>query len=299
MDGAVVSFQRSMLFITLTILLSGAADEDAHAAGDAKRGEYLAKIASCAGCHTEDREGAVPYAGGRALKTPFGTFYGPNITPDHDAGIGNWSEADFIQAMRFGVRPDKAAYFPAFPYPSFTKITDSDLQDLWAYLRTLKPDKQPSRKHDLGLFFGWRFPLRFWKLLFFKPGPFIQDPVRSVTINRGAYLVQALGHCGECHTPRNILGAPKNGRFLAGGKGPDGKNVSNITPAHLKKWSDKELKDYLTTGILPDGDVANKTMGEVIQNATSKLTSDDLGALISYLRTVTPVADVPGKKSKS
>src|SRR5690242_17531439 len=133
------------------------------AQGDAKRGEYLSKAAGCLGCHTEDRKDATPFAGGRALKTPFGTFYGPNITPHPEAGIGRWTEANFIQALRHGVRPDGANYFPAFPYPSFTKITDGDMRDLWAYLRTLPPSGQASRKHDLGFFFGWRFLVGFWK----------------------------------------------------------------------------------------------------------------------------------------
>jgi mono/diheme cytochrome c family protein len=283
------------VLITIIIFLSMFARQgNAQPTGDVKRGEYLAKVANCIGCHTEDREGAVPYAGGRALKTPFGTFYGPNITPDNKAGIGSWTEADFIRAMRSGTRPDGAAYFPAFPYPSYTKITDSDLRDVWAYLRTLKPDKLPSKPHDLGFFFQWRFMVRIWKWLFFTPGPFVNDPGRSLTVNRGAYLVQAVGHCGECHTPRNFLGAPKNSRYLAGGVGPDNKKVPNITPAKLKKWGDQELRDYLTTGILPDGDVANKTMGEVIQNSTKQLTGDDLSALIGYLRSLTPLAYEPG-----
>lgn len=281
---------RKVLFIGLISFLLWLPGVSARAEGDVKRGEYLAQVADCLACHTEDREGAVPYAGGRALKTPFGTFYGPNITPDREAGIGRWSEADFIRAVRFGVRPDGAAYFPAFPYPSFTKITDNDLRDLWAYLRTLTPDKRPSRAHELGFFFQWRFPVRFWKRLFFTPGPFVNDPGRSPIINRGAYLVQALGHCGECHTPRNFLGAPKTNRYLAGGQGPDGKKVPNLTPTRLKKWSDPELKDFLTTGILPDGDVANKTMGEVIKNTTSRLTPADLNAVISYLRSLPPLA---------
>jgi mono/diheme cytochrome c family protein len=282
--------------ITIIILLTILTRQgNAQQAGDAKRGEYLVKVANCIGCHTEDREGAVPYAGGRALKTPFGTFYGPNITPDNKAGIGRWSEADFIRSMRSGVRPDGAAYFPAFPYPSYTKITDNDLRAMWAYLRTMiAPNKQVSKPHDLGFFFQWRFMVRIWKWLFFTPGPFINDPGRSPVINRGAYLVQAVGHCGECHTPRNLLGAPKSNRYLAGGKGPDGKKVQNLTPTRLKKWSDQEVKDYLTTGIMPDGDVANKTMSEVIQNSTKQLTGEDLSALIAYLRSLTPLADEPG-----
>jgi mono/diheme cytochrome c family protein len=124
--------------LATVLILSGSAAV-AFAQGDAKRGEYLAKAGGCVGCHTEDKQDAQPFAGGRALKTPFGTFYGPNITPDPNAGIGRWTEADFIRALRFGDRPDGANYFPAFPYTSFTRITDGDLKDLWAYLRTLKP----------------------------------------------------------------------------------------------------------------------------------------------------------------
>lgn len=282
---------KKVLFVGIICFLLWFPQGSAEAGGNIKRGEYLAKVANCIGCHTEDREGAVPFVGGRALKTPFGTFYGPNITPDCDVGIGRWAEADFIRAMRYGVRPDGAAYFPAFPYPSYTKITDNDLRDIWAYLRTVKPDKRPSQAHDLGFFFQWRFLIWFWKWLFFTPGPFENDPRQAPLINRGAYLAQAVGHCGECHTPRNFLGATKSNRYLAGGKGPDGKNVPNITPIRLQKWSDQEVKYYLTTGVMPDGDVANKMMNEVIQNATSVLKPDDMSALISYLRLLPRLAD--------
>jgi len=273
----------------LLALLFAATLENALAQGDAKRGEYLAKAGGCVGCHTEEKEGAVPFAGGRALKTPFGTFYGPNITPDKKAGIGNWSEADFIRAIRQGERPDGSNYFPAFPYPSFTKIVDSDLRDLWAYLRTLPPSARPSQEHDLWFFFGWRWTVTFWKWFFFTPGAFTNVPGLSGIANRGAYLVQALGHCGECHTPRNFLGGPKSSRFLAGGKGPDGKAVANLTPAALKKQSDKEIKDFLVTGLTAEGDVPAETMGEVIKNTTSQLTPADLDALIAYLRTLPPL----------
>ncbi len=262
---------------------------NAFAQGDAKRGEYLAKAGGCAGCHTEDKKDAVPFAGGRALKTPFGTFFGPNITPHPQAGIGSWTEADFFRAMREGDRPDGKNYFPAFPYTSFTKIVDRDLRDLWAFLRTLPPSARASQEHDLGFFYRWRFLVTFWKWFFFTPGPFTALPGLSDIANRGAYLVQALGHCSECHTPRNFFGGPKKSRFLAGGKGPDGKDVANLTPALLKKWSDKEVEDILTTGIDPEGDFVAETMGEVVRNTTSQVTPADLKALIAYLRTLAPV----------
>jgi mono/diheme cytochrome c family protein len=265
------------------------------AQGDPARGEYLARAGGCVGCHTEEQKGATPFAGGRALKTPFGTFYGPNITPHAEAGIGRWSEADFVRAMRHGERPDGASYFPAFPYPSFTRITDADLTHIWAYLRSLPPNGKANRAHDLGFPFGWRPLLRVWKWLFFTPGP-MGELQASAGVNRGRYLVHALGHCGECHTPRNFLGAPVKERFLAGGEGPEGKRIPNLTPARLKSWSDAELREYLTTGTTPDGDSASATMEEVIVNTTSKLTPEDLQALIAYLRSVAAVAEPPKEK---
>jgi len=257
------------------------------AQGDAKRGEYLAKAGGCLGCHTlEAKEGSsdkpVPFAGGRALKTPFGTFYGPNITPHPQAGVGRWSEADFVRAMREGRRADGANYFPAFPYPSFTLITDADLRDLWAYLRSLPPSSRPSREHDLGFFYRWRFTVTFWKWLFFTAGPMAANPA-----NRGEYLVRALGHCGECHTPRNFLGGAKKERFLAGAKDI----APNLTPTRLKKQGDGELKNFLTTGLTADGDVPAKEMGEVIANTTSKLTPQDLDAMLAYLRSLPPLPE--------
>ena len=260
------------------------------AQGDAKRGEYIAKAGGCFGCHTEEHEKAVPYAGGRALKTPFGTFYGPNITPHPQAGIGGWTEADFVRAMREGRRPDGAHYYPAFPYPSFTLITDPDLRDLWAYLRALGPSDRKSEPHELGFLYRWRFLLSFWKWLFFNPGPFVPDPALPAQLNRGRYLTTALGHCGECHTPRNFLGAPKRSEFLAGAKDV----APNLTPTRLKKWGEGDLRNFLTTGLTADGDVPAKEMGEVITNTTSQLAPEDLNAMIAFLRSLPPLPE-PGK----
>jgi len=281
--------RRGALAVLLVAVYGGAC-----AQGDAKRGAYLVKAAGCVGCHTETKKDATPYAGGRALKTPFGTFYGPNITPHPGSGLGRWSDADFSRAMRLGLRPDGAHYFPAFPYPSFTRISDADLADLWAFLRTLPPSARPNQAHELRFPFGWRFLVLGWKWLYFSPGAFMADAKRSAALNRGAYLVEALGHCGECHTARNFLGGPKRDRPLAGAaKGPDGDRVPNLTPARLKKWNDAELKGFLQTGLTPDGDVAAETMGEVIRNTTGELTPDDLAAMIGYLRALPPVADEP------
>ena len=285
------SLRKAVLAISLFVLCGQAMAQLASnaVADDVRRGAYLVDAGGCVGCHTVDRKDAVRFAGGRALKTPFGTFYGPNITPDRKAGIGAWTEAQFIRAMRYGQRPDGSNYFPAFPYPSFTKISDADLHDLWAYLRTLPPSSKPSRQHDLHFPFGFRFAVSVWKWLFFSPGAFTPSPRASTAINRGAYLVQALGHCGECHTPRNFIGGPKSGRALAGGKGPEGKSVANLTPTGLKKWSDVDLKEFLLSGLSPDGDVAAAAMGEVVTNTTSKLTPPDLASLIAYLRSLAPL----------
>ncbi len=274
------------------LLAAASAAALAATAGDAKRGEYLATAGGCVACHTATDKEAVRYAGGHALKTPFGTFYGPNITPHLQAGIGRWSEADFMRAMREGRRPDGAHYFPAFPYPSYTNIVDADLRDLWAFLRTLPPSARANQPHDLRFPFGFRFLLWGWKLLFFKPGPATTD-TGSTPVARGAYLVNALSHCGECHTPRNFLGGPKRDRFLAGGTGPDGKGVPNLTPFKLKKWGDAELKDFLTTGMTAEGDVTAEAMGEVVTNTTSKITAEDLAAIIAYLRTIPALPDEP------
>jgi mono/diheme cytochrome c family protein len=259
-------------------------------AQDAKRGEYVSKAAGCLGCHTEERKNAVSYAGGRALKTPFGTFYGPNITPHKEAGIGAWSEADFVRALREGRRPDGANLFPAFPYPSFTRMSDADLKDLWAYLRSLPASSRPSQPHELGFFYRWRFLVTIWKWFFFTPGPLVPDAAKSAVLNRGAYLVQALGHCGECHTPRNFLGGAKQSRFLAGAKLGE-TAVPNITPTRLKKLGDGELKDVLRTATTSDGDVLAESMSEVVRNTTSQLTEQDLDAMIAYLRSLPALPD--------
>lgn len=257
----------------------------AYAQGDVKNGQYLSKAAGCAGCHTLAKAGSVPFAGGRALETPFGTFYGPNITPDRETGLGSWTEADFRKALKTGTRPDGSHYFPAFPYASFAGMTDSDVRDLWSYFRSLPPTKQANRPHDLRFPFSLRPLVLFWKWLYL-PSATLQPPVQTnAELARGAYLVRTLGHCGECHTPRNFLGGPKADRVLAGATLAEGK-APNLTPARLKKWNDAELKSYLMTGMTPESDFASAAMNEVIVNTTSQLTAGDMAALIAYLRSL-------------
>ena len=261
-----------------------------HAQGNARSGEYIAKAAGCVGCHTDTQPGATPFAGGRALDTPFGTFYGPNITPHREAGLGTWSKEDFRRALRRGERRDGSHYFPAFPYPSYSGMADADIGDLWAYLRSLPPSDRANRAHELRFPFGWRPLVLAWKWLFFRPdAPLAGAPVGD-PVKRGSYLVRVLGHCGECHTPRNVLGGTDNARLLAGAKMQEGR-TPNLTPTRLKKWSDADLKKFLQTGVTPDGDVVAENMGEVIQNTTGQLTPDDLSSVVAYLRSLPPLPE--------
>jgi len=256
------------------------------------RGAYLATAAGCADCHTDAKNGGRPYAGGRALTTPFGTFYAPNITPDMVTGIGQWSDVQFLNALREGVRPDGSNFFPVFPYPSFTKITDGDVRAIKAYLFAQPAVRQANRAHDVAFPFSWRFLLSGWKVLFFNPGPFRPAPDRGETYNRGAYLVTALAHCGECHTSRNWFGAMEPSRFLAGTPhGPDGKAVPNITPNQetgIGKWSDDDIEALLKDGQTPDFDFVGGAMAEVVKN-TARLTDADRRAIAAFLRSVTAV----------
>lgn len=281
-------------------LVLGAEARGAEPSERVARGEYVFHAAGCRGCHTE-REGEAPFlGGGRALKTDFGTFYGPNITPDPEQGIGRWNEGDFVRAIRQGVSPEGYRYYPAFPYPSFTKMTDTDIDALWSYLRTVPPSPRPNRPHELRFPFRWRFLLRFWSWLYFEPGPLPSDGSNGPEQERGRYLVEALGHCGECHTPRNRLGGLKGGMKLAGNpRGPDGEAVPNLTPdteTGLGSWTAADLADLLRIGITRDGDFVGGSMSEVVDNSTSRLTDAGRRAMASYLKSIPPIRNLVSKK---
>lgn len=253
-----------------------------------ERGAYIFRAAGCSGCHSDPKRKDEPLAGGRALKTPFGVFYAPNITPDMEQGIGRWSVEDFVIAVREGVSPDGRHYYPVFPYTSYSGMSDRDILDLRAYLFTRPPIARASRPHEVKFPFNFRFLLGPWKALFFDSGPFPPAPQQDAQWNRGAYLVKHLGHCGECHSPRNFLGAVDGESKLAGNpKGPDGKKVPNITP-HPKDgigaWSDSDVTYFLKTGFFPDGDVAGGAMVDVIEESTSQLNDADRAAIAAYLR---------------
>ncbi len=258
-----------------------------------ERGAYLTAAAGCVACHTDAKAKGAPFAGGAALETPFGTFHAPNITPHPEHGIGAWSDADFVRALRQGISPDGRHYFPVFPYTSYTHMTAADAVAIKAYLFSLAPVARANRAHDIRFPFGWRFAQTFWKLMFFEPGPARADSSKTPEWRRGAYLVRALVHCGECHTPRNALGGMDRDLWLAGApKGTQGDATPNITPdkeTGIGGWSEEEIADYLEIGMDPDGDFAGSTMAEIIDHATGKLTPADRAAIVTYLRSVPPI----------
>ncbi|MEE8242240.1 MAG: cytochrome c [candidate division NC10 bacterium] len=289
--------------LALILLLFFAVQALSAEADGVKRGEYIFRATGGCTCHTEEEVGAF-LSGGRAIQTPFGAFYGTNITPDEETGIGDWGEPDFMRAMREGVSPRGAHYFPVFPYTSFTRIRHQDLLDLRAYLLTVTPVRKENRAHDVQPRFKWRPLLWGWKLLFFTPGEFQEDPARSAEWNRGAYLAQALGHCKECHTPRNLLGGLKENMAYAGSRqGPEGEAVPNITPdveTGIGTWTVEDVVFVLKTGFKPSGDNVEGLMAEMIDNGFKHLSDDDLRAIAVYLRSLPPVRnEVPSREKEA
>ncbi len=258
-----------------------------------ERGAYIFHAAGCKACHTDTKKKGPPLAGGRAIRTPFGTFYGPNITPDPLTGIGEWSDGDFIRALRSGVSPDGDHYYPVFPYTSFTKMTDRDMLDLKAYIFSLPPVRKRNRPHEVEFPFRFRVLLGLWKALHFTPGPFAPDRAKSAALNRGAYLAEALVHCGECHTPRTMTGGLDSAKWMAGtDDGPDGETVPNITPdaaTGIGEWDLDDIEFMLETGIRADADMVGSLMAEVVENGTSRLTAADRRAIALYLKSLAPI----------
>lgn len=251
-----------------------------------QRGAYLFNAGNCADCHTDTKNNGAPLAGGLAFTTQFGTFYSPNISPDKETGIGNWTEQDFIQAFRHGLSPSGSYYYPAFPFTSFTNMNDDDIKALRAYILTLRPVKAASKKHDTLLI---RPLMAVWRGLFFVPGPYVYDRSMDEVWNRGAYLVNGVTHCGECHTPRNMLGGFDKRAFLAGGevnkkKAPD---ITSDPNRGIGKWTLKDITSFLESGVTPQGDVVNEAMQEVISH-TKKMTAADRMAMAIYLKSVQP-----------
>jgi mono/diheme cytochrome c family protein len=271
-------------------LASQATAAPAPDAAELERGAYLVAAGGCVSCHTADHPDAPPLAGGRALATPFGTFYAPNITPDRDTGIGRWSVDDVVRALREGRRPDGQPYFPAFPYTAYAGLTEDDARAIGAWLLAQPAVRQAVPEHDLQWFLQSRWVMLAWNFLNFTPGAFTPDPARDAAWNRGAYLVRHLGHCGECHTPRNWLGGTDRSRELAGNPaGPEDAVVPNITPdtdTGIGAWSQDELVMFLGMGMTPDGDFTGASMGSVITDNTSRLTDGDRTAIATYLQSL-------------
>lgn len=257
--------------------------------GDAAAGETLFWAGGCASCHAApgaEGDAKLVMSGGVRLASDFGTFIAPNISPDPDAGIGAWSISDFANAMLAGVSPDGRHYYPAFPFTSYTRMTDRDIADLFAFLKTLAPSPVASLPHEVGFPFNIRRSLGGWKLLFFTDQPRVALAGADAQIERGQYLVEGPGHCGECHTPRNPIGGFAGDAWLSGAQNPDGEGViPNLTPGgkSISGWSASDIAYYLESGFTPDFDSVGGSMVDVQKNM-AKLTSGDRDAIAAYLK---------------
>jgi len=251
-----------------------------------KRGEYLSKAGDCIACHTDTKNHGQAFAGGLGIYTPFGTIYSPNITPDKTTGIGHWSDQDFIRAMHRGIAPDGSYYFPVFPFASFTKINKADLLAIKAYLFSLPAIQKANQANEMMWPFSWRFLQLGWRILFFRTGEYQQQTQQSAAWNRGAYLVQGLGHCGMCHSPLNLLGAEEKKYYLTGGF-IEGYYAPNITSSGLKEASLPEILAVFKAGkMLKGGGKVAGPMAEVNSNSLSYLRDDDLMVMATYLKQV-------------
>jgi mono/diheme cytochrome c family protein len=266
---------------------------------DLANGKEIFYAGGCTSCHAVPKQDdKTRLGGGLALRSPFGTFYVPNISSDPKDGIGGWSEAQFVTALNKGTSPGGEHYYPALPYTSYQRITFDDLRDLFAYLKTLPPVAGRVRDHDLPFPFNIRRLLGVWKFLFLDGEPFKPDPARSAKWNRGAYLVNGPGHCAECHSPRNMLGAIVAGERFTGGPAPDGQGgVPNITQFKLKEWSVADIAETLEDGTTADADRVGGSMVEVVRN-TSQLSAADREAMATYIKSLPPVEGFARPKAK-
>ena len=257
---------------------------------DLARGALVFHAGGCASCHAADGaegDARLVMAGGRSFPSDFGTFYAPNISPDPDFGIGRWSTIDFYNALHHGVSPDGRHYFPAFPYTSYVRATPEDIVSLHAFVMTLPATDAPNRPHDVGFPFSIRRSLGAWKWLFHDSEWVLEGDLSEEEL-RGRYLVEALGHCGECHTSRNVLGGLNYARWMAGAPNPTGSgNIPNVTPAKFD-WSLSDTVEYFTSGFTPEYDTAGGHMADVIENL-AQLPVEDRRAIALYLKRISPV----------
>ncbi len=260
-----------------------------------ERGEYLAKAADCMVCHTT--QGGKEYAGGLGFKLPFGTLYSTNITPDKETGIGNYSDQDFLNAVQRGKRHDGARLYPAMPYASYTYMTDADALAIKAYLFSLPPARAAAPANTLAFPFNQRWGMIFWSALFNPNTRYMPDTSKSPEWNRGAYLVEALAHCGECHTPRNLAFALDNRKKFGGAvtAGWRAYNISSDKATGIGGWSDDDVASYLSTGHAKGHGTASGPMGEAVDHSLSRMAPEDIRAIVTYLRSVPATAspDLP------
>lgn len=258
--------------------------------GDAEHGELIFRAAGCGSCHSAPEasgDDMFVLTGGRRFETQFGTFIAPNISPHPTAGIGNWSDIEIASAVTRGVSPNNQHYYPAFPYAAYGNADLGDVVDLIEFMRGLPESDQPSMPHEVGFPFNIRASLGGWKLLFGGSGWVLQGDLTEPQAH-GRYLVEALGHCGECHTQRNVLGGLQRDRWLGGAPNPSGKGrIPNITPGALD-WSENQIANYLASGFTPDFDVVGGEMVDVIENIRT-LPRADIDAIAAYLKAVPPI----------
>lgn len=259
---------------------------------DAEAGALVFAASGCASCHlaaeVEEHDAEIILTGGRRFASDFGTFIAPNISSDPVAGIGAWSDLDIANAVMQGISPDGAHYYPAFPYSAYSNASPQDILNLVGYLRTLPADQTPNQAHEVGFPFNIRRSVGGWKLFFGGSGWTLEGDDLTPEVERGRYLVEALGHCAECHTPRNALGGLQRGKWLGGAPNPSGTGtIPNITSAALT-WSESEIAEYLKSGFTPEFDTAGGEMFDVIGN-TSQLSASDRDAIAAYLKAVPPV----------
>lgn len=274
----------------LAVAQALSARESSHA--ELERGRYLTEAGDCAACHTA--QDGQPFAGGRAVPTPFGTIYSTNITPDGPTGIGNWTSDDFYRAMHEGVAPGGENLYPAFPYPWYTKLSRADVDAIRSYLATRAPVRQPNRPSELPWPFSMRNVMTAWNALYFKPGTYRSNPQKSAQWNLGAYLVQGLGHCGACHSPKNFAGAPKRAKAFQGGYGEHwyAPSLGADLRDGLGEWTVDDIVSYLKTGTNRRA-AAFGPMAEVVHDSTQYLNDDDLRAIAVYLKDLPPHEKAP------
>jgi mono/diheme cytochrome c family protein len=261
-------------------------------------GKTVFDAGGCVSCHATTKDERTILGGGLALRSPFGTFYVPNISQNPVDGIGRWSEADFVTAMTKGTSPSGQHYFPAFPFTSYAKMKLEDVRDLFAYLKTLPQAAGKVRDHDVPFPFNIRRNVGGWKFLFFDDKPFAADASKSQEWNRGAYLVNGPGHCAECHSPRNVLGGIVTSQRFSGGPNPEGEGwVPNITQKGLSAWSEAELADFLDSGVTPNFTSVSGPMERVIKNL-AQLSAADRKAMAVYLKSL-PAIEGPKRPEKS